>query len=224
MIDNTQSFLIKKLLCGMRRVRSKKDVRIPITIQMLQQFPSALRNVAYSNYESTLFSTAFVCSFFGFLRVGEIAVDAKHSDITRVLQIDDVKFSESECFLTIRFSKTDQYGASVTLTLSKSCYQEICPYKLLRRYISLRPSKGGPLFCHLDGEPMTKYQFRYMLRKCLIFLNIDSNNIKSHSFRIGAATTASQLNIPDEMIMQMGRWSPRSNNYKKYIRLEKIIP
>ena len=60
---------------------------------------------------------------------------------------------------TIRFSKTDQYGASVTLTLSKSCHQEICPYRLLRRYISLRPSKGGPLFCHLDGELMTKYQF-----------------------------------------------------------------
>ncbi|XP_060584407.1 uncharacterized protein LOC132740509, partial [Ruditapes philippinarum] len=164
--DNTQSFIVKKMLCGMRRIRSKKDLRVPITLQVLLRFPM---KVAYSNYESILYITAFVCAFFGFLRVGEIAVDTKKSDTNRVVQLGDLRFSENECFLTIRFSKTDQFGSSVTLTFCVSHYPEICPYILLRHYITLRPQIDGPLFCHFSGQPMTKYQFRFMLRKCLNF-------------------------------------------------------
>ena len=94
-------------------------MRVPITLQMLKRFPLALRNVSISSFEATLFTTAFVCAFFGFLRVGEIAINAKNADRTKVVQAEDIHISENECHMTIRFSKTDQLGLATTLTFSK---------------------------------------------------------------------------------------------------------
>ena len=38
----------------------------------------------------------------------------------------------------------------------------------------------------------------------------------THSFRIGAATTARQANIPDAIIKMLGRW--KSDAYQSYIK------
>ncbi|VDH94746.1 Hypothetical predicted protein [Mytilus galloprovincialis] len=54
---------------------------------------------------------------------------------------------------------------------------------------------------HFDGSPLTRYQLSAMLRKSVNFCNIPNPNLlKSHSFRIGAATEASKRGINDEAI------------------------
>ena len=73
----TEVFTVRKMLKGLQRSRPSKDIRAPVTIDLLKAFPVALRNVATSDYEALLFSTAFVVMFFGFLRVGEVAVAQK---------------------------------------------------------------------------------------------------------------------------------------------------
>lgn len=222
--DYTQSFIIRKLLCGLRRSRPVKDVRAPITLQILFQLPLALSHVASSTYEALLFSAAFVIAFFGFFRVGEITTVSQHANSSKVVQLSDVTFESNECYVRIKCSKTDQFAHSVTLVFTESTIPAMCPVRLLRQYIAQRPKQDGPLFCHFSGLPVTKYQFRQMIFKCLNFLGMNRANIKCHSFRIGAATTAYLQNIPEETIKQLGRWSSKSNTHKKYIRLEKIIP
>jgi len=51
---------------------------MPISITVLKQIQSALSSVASSHVEAVLFSTLYIITFFGFLRVSEIAVERKN--------------------------------------------------------------------------------------------------------------------------------------------------
>ena len=80
------------------------------------------------------------------------------------------------------------------------------------------PSKiYGQFFCHFDGTPLTSFQCSVILKKALNVLGVKNANYKSHSFRIGMATTYAKEGVPDEKIKLLGRWS--SNSYLRYIRV-----
>lgn len=61
-----------------------------------------------------------------------------------------------------------------------------------------------------------------------MFANYDANTYKSHSFMIGAATTAHMLGLSDSKIRAMGRWHSRadttfcSSQYKRPIKNHKF--
>ena len=59
--------------------------------------------------------------------------------------------------------------------------------------------------------------FRTALKKALKELNLNPSHFNTHSFRIGAATSAKQAGISDSHLKAMGRW--RSDAYLKYIRV-----
>lgn len=95
----------------------------------------------------------------------------------------------------------------------------VCSVFLLERFLSLRPNCPGPLFCHFNGKPITRYQFTAVLQKALNLAGIvDAARYKSHSFRIGAASEASVHDASNDKIMKLGHW--KSNAYKKYIRTD----
>lgn len=68
----------------------------------------------------------------------------------------------------------------------------------------------------MDKLPVSKQFFTHHLRTSLAICNLDLQRYKSHSFRIGAATTADSWGFSEIEIQKMGRW--RSNAFKKYIR------
>ena len=221
--DPSESFVVRKMLKGFQRISPVKDTRAPVTLKMLLSFPLSLKNVTSSSYEALLFSTAFSVAFFGFLRVGEMVADSKTSDTSRIILISDVAILSGNISITLRFSKTDQLGKSVTLVFYPCEQKQICPVSLIKRYMQVRPKIQGPLFCHYSGEPLTRYQFATILQKAIRFSGFDTlSTIKCHSFRIGAATLASSQNVSDALIKEMGRWSEQSSSYKRYIRLDKI--
>lgn len=86
----------------------------------------------------------------------------------------------------------------------------------MQEFLQVRPSITGPLFCHFSGKPLTRYQFSAVLAKVLAQSSIDSKNFKSHSFRIGAATTLALQGETQHVIQLAGRW--QSNAYRTYIR------
>ena len=106
--DVTKHFVIKKLLDGMERTGSKKMVRLPITISMLNSIVPKLSAVCINSYESLLFVAAFTLAFFGFFRVGELTI-TKPEYIDKVVAINDVVLSadHSNLVILLRFSKTD---------------------------------------------------------------------------------------------------------------------
>ena len=215
--DITKHFLVCKLVEGYRRSDARgKDSRLPITPTILVRVIAKLPGVCSNKFETRLFSAAYSLAFFGFLRVGELAVSS-NSDHSAVLRHSDIEImsDRKSLQLKIRFSKTDQLGKGCIIEIGK-VQGIVCPVELMQEYLSVRPSRTGPLFIHFDGTPLSRYQFSAVLQKTIKLLGMQASHFKSHSFRIGAASTMAQLGFPPEEIKNAGRW--RSSAYKSYIR------
>ena len=63
---------------------------------------------------------------------------------------------------------------------------------------------------------MSKCWFNQHLKLVLIKANISPKGYTSHSFRIGAATTAASQGVSSTSLQQLARWA--SSAYSSYIR------
>jgi hypothetical protein len=83
----------------------------------------------------------------------------------------------------------------------------MCPCTHLINFLRMRKHSSPlePLFSFMDGQPVPKSFFTQHLRSALAFCNLDLQRYQSHSFRIGAATTAAALGFSELQIQSMGR-------------------
>ncbi|KAM9324593.1 uncharacterized protein PAF06_000660 [Gastrophryne carolinensis] len=63
-------------------------------------------------------------------------------------------------------------------------------------------------------------RFLAVFRKCLRELGLAGSEYGTHSFRIGAATEAARMGLPEEIIKRLGRWE--SARFRRYIRPDRI--
>ena len=116
-------------------------------------------------------------------------------------------------------SKTNQCGQSEVITIEQEALSPAsCPVKALRQFIQIHPRNSEVLFVHFNGAPLSRQQFQSVLKKAARVLGWSVDGFSSHSFRIGAATTAADEGIPLEIIMRKGRW--KSSAVSGYIRLD----
>lgn len=218
--DPTKEFLIQKMLEGIRRSRVGKDIRLPITQPLLTKIVAKLHSVCFSTYEALLFKAAFTLAFHGFMRVGEIT--ASSLCLSRAVAVTDVNFDSSgkQLFVNLRFSKTDQTGKGVLLTI-KSTNNDICAVQNMKNYLQVRPNTSGQLFCHFSGLPLTRSQFSVVLKKTLALIGEGYDRFNTHSFRIGAATAAAAAGLSLDIIRRAGRW--KSDAVKLYIRPQHVV-
>lgn len=221
--DPTANFIIQKLKEGSRRQGKSADSRRPISLQILRQLCLLLPGICRSSFEVCLFKAAFLLAFFGFLRVGEFSVTSQEGEVGHVLSIRDVLVKTGQYMeVTIRTSKTDQRGESATLRFLYGMDPVLCPVVAMSNFLRMRPVRAGPLFIHFGGGPMTRYQFESILKKGITLMGLPPTNFSSHSFRIGAATSAAIRGIPIDMIKNRGRW--RSSAVNLYIRPHRLLP
>lgn len=216
--DITKSFVVQKMISGSHRLYKVKDVRQPITFDILQKLNSSLKYICSSRYETIMFQCAFSLAYAAFLRVSEITI-TNNVSIDHVISINDVFIDSvnNQLFVYIKFSKTDQTGKSTTLVIQTNSVNDVCPIHTLRAFLCIRPQISGPLFCHLNGNALTRFQFHSVLKKTLQFSDLDVKAYNTHSFRIGAATSAYMAGKSDDEIKCMGRWS--STSFQRYVRI-----
>lgn len=211
--DITNIFVIQKLLEGCRRGRPCRDIRAPLTMQILISVYNTLPGVCYNNYECKLFSALFVLAYFGLFRVSEL-VSSLSDDM---LSLSDLSFVDNKKYIIIQLRryKTNQRGIPTYLKIP--CEHGIlCPVRSMSEYLSLRPRSPGPLFCHSNLTPVTRSQFSAVLSKCISKTVCTDLCFKSHSFRIGRATDLASQGYSSSVIMKLGRWN--SGAYRLYIR------
>nr|XP_033817352.1 uncharacterized protein LOC117368118 isoform X1 [Geotrypetes seraphini] len=212
----SSGFLVRRLLTAMARIAPRQpDARQPISHDLLTRLIVELPAVARSRYEVLLFTAAFSLAFFGAFRVGELLVHPADTVGARGLLLRHVQCGDSTVSLYLARSKTDQLGRGRTVVLNK-INGVTCPVTALCAYMAVRPPLGLALLLHVDGGPLTRYQFLAVLRLVLRRCGEDPAHFGTHSFRIGAATCAFLAGVPGEGIRRLGRWS--SDCYRSYIR------
>ena len=71
----------------------------------------------------------------------------------------------------------------------------------------------GPLFMFRNGTYLTHRYMATLIQQALLQLP----HANTHSFRIGGASAAASVGVPDSTIQILGRWS--SDTYHRYLRL-----
>ena len=115
----------------------------------------------------------------------------------------------------IKQSKTDPFRRGINLYVGRTG-SSLCPVLALLGYLQVRGMDPGPLFRYRDGRALTRSKFAAAVRLALK-AGVDQAKYCTHSFRIGAATTAAANGIEDSVIKNMGRWE--SLAYLQYVRI-----
>ncbi len=218
-ISNSQTAM---LIRGIQRTRpTRPDSRLPITLDILTKCIHTLRTGYQTPSTARTLDTMFILAFFGFLRCSELAISSKFDPATNPT-ISDLTILDSETIsFLIKQSKTDQVkrGHFVYIFNLPSPLQ---PYQAVREYLRLRifqaRSPLGPLFLDHAGKPASRTWFQKHLKAVLLSAGISARNFSSHSFRIGAATSAAQKGLTKHQIQTLGRWS--SEAFQSYIRTD----
>ena len=146
--------------------------------------------------------------FFAFLRSGEFTCSSWSFYDSSTVSLCDVSIDSHSnptmVHLTIKQSKTDVFGVGVTIHLGKTG-SILRPVSSLLAYLAICPATPGPLFLLRSGVPLSKEILVRAVRSALSSTGIDASLFHGHSFRIGAATTASYAGLPDSTIKMLGR-------------------
>lgn len=209
-----QFFAVKCALKGYCKHRTIADTRLPITSDLLFRISDSTSNVCFSPFEALLFKVAFCLYFFGAFRISELLPNK--AVVGFGILYKDVHLRSGSLPIFLRQSKTDYMGKGCWITLQANVGGKVCVVDLVRQYLLLRPTGSSFLLVHANGNPLTIYQFKAVLKKCLLVLDLGHMHITFHSFRIGAATEASNSGFNADMIKHVGKW--KSNCFRSYVR------
>lgn len=219
--DHSQNFLVRKILYGASKTAKLPDYRLPITNSILIKLVNALQFTVPNSFHRILLHCIFTVAFHGFFRLGElIAKTPSHKSY--VIQRQDVSIhNNSKVEIILRYSKTMQIAHPITISLSQSSPQDICPVLSLQSYLSSHKHSSGPLFQLNSGSPVSYHFVAHNLQKTVTFIGLDSHFYKGHSFRIGAATEAAKRGLSQTEIQKLRRW--KSDAVQKYIRINSLL-
>ena len=194
-------------------------VRLPITIDIMQKIRRILGQKP-KEHDNIMLWAACALAFFGFLRCSEFTVPSQEEYCPKShLSLQDIaidsRTSPKMITVTIKQSKTDPFRVGCKLCLGKTS-KDVCPISALLPYLAIRGAGYGPLFILASGAYLTRRSFASLLSETLQEAGVDSKGYNTHSFRIGAATTAKEKGISDVHIKMLGRW--QSNAYQLYVR------
>ena len=213
---------LQKVLTGIKRLNPARQLdRFPITLQILHAIHTYFQPEYSQNLDHVMLWAAFTLAFFGFLRSNEFTCNAPFDPSVHLTARDITlvpnSHSPSHMLVRIKQSKTDPFRQGHTLTIAKST-SPICSVMAMKDYLlQAQPPSSSPLFSFVQpGKWLTRNNLTSELRTVLKHCGLPYDKFYSHSFRIGAATTAGKAGIPSWLIKVLGRWS--SDCYERYIR------
>ena len=125
------------------------------------------------------------------------------------LDYDDLDFVTEGLKITLRKSKTDQFGEGMLKAIPYFENSQYCPVVSLQNWIKISKISSGPIFRRfVKGSKLSDYRLTdqtvaLLIKKYLKLTGINNKNYSGHSLRSGFATSAAESGAEERSIMAM---------------------
>ena len=198
-LDTKHPSIIENLMGIKRRKGSSQKGKKPLLINNLKALIKAINRLDINPIIKFRDRTIVLIGFSGGFRRNEIVS----------LNYDDIEFVSEGLKITLRRSKTDQYGEGSLKGLPYFDNPVYCPVISLQNWLKISEINSGPLFRRfLKGSKLTEKRLTdqtvaLIIKKYLNLAGIDSKNYSGHSLRSGFATSAAESGAEERSIMAM---------------------
>ena len=198
-LDTKHPIIVENLM-GIRRVKgSIQKGKKPILINHLKLIINSI-NEQNSNEIKKFRDKAIILIGFGggFRRTELISID-----------YEDLEFVPEGLKITLRKSKTDQFGEGMIKGLPYFNDKNYCPVINLREWLEISNIKSGPVFRRfskgsvLTDKRLTDQSVVLLIKEYLRMAGIENKNFSGHSLRSGFATVAAEFGADERSIMAM---------------------
>ena len=217
-LDTKHPVIIENIMGIKRRKGSIQKGKKPLLINNLKKIINAIDEHNTENIKKFRDRSIILMGFSGGFRRNEIVS----------LDYDDLDFVNEGLKISIKRSKTDQFGEGSIKGLPYFDNTQYCPVLSLKNWIEISRIRSGPLFrrfskgTKLSEKRLTDQTVALLIKKYLKIAGIDSKNYSGHSLRSGFATSAAEAGVEERNIMSMtGHKSPEM--VRRYIKEANIF-
>ena len=198
-LDTKHPLIIENIMGIRRRKGSAQNGKKPLLINNLKALIKAINRSDSNPIIKFRDRTIVLIGFSGGFRRNEIVS----------LNFDDVEFVNEGMKITLRRSKTDQYGEGFLKGVPYFDNPVYCPVISMQNWLKISEINSGPLFrrfskgAKLTEMRLTDQTVALIIKKYLQLAGIDSKNYSGHSLRSGFATSAAEAGAEERSIMAM---------------------
>ena len=198
-LDTKHPSIIENIMGIKRRKGSIQKGKKPLLINNLKKIINAIDKEKNKNIKKLRDRSIILIGFAGGFRRNEIVS----------LNYEDLDFVEEGLRISIRRSKTDQFGEGLIKGLPYFDNSLYCPVVSVSKFIEESKINSGPLFrrftkgSKLSDKRLSDQTVALLIKNYLKIAGIESGNYSGHSLRSGFATSAAESGAEERSIMAM---------------------
>ena len=198
-LDTKHPAIIENIMGIKRRKGSLQKAKKPILINSLKKIINVIDQEKKEEIKKLRDRSIILIGFSGGFRRNEIVS----------IDCDDLDFVPEGLKISIRRSKTDQFGEGFTKALPYFDNSQYCPVVSLKKLLDLSKINTGPVFRRfIKGSKLSEYRLTdqtvaLLIKKYINLAGIDNKNYSGHSLRSGFATSAAESGAEERSIMAM---------------------
>ena len=198
-LDTKHPVIIENIMGIKRRKGSLQKGKKPILINTLKKIINVIDKQNKSEIKRIRDRSIILLGFSGGFRRNELVS----------LNYEDLDFVSEGLKITLRRSKTDQFGLGSVKGIPYFDSPQYCPVMSMQNWIKISMINAGPIFrrfnkgSNLSDNRLTDQTIALLIKEYLKLAGINSKNYSGHSLRSGFATSAAESGAEERSIMAM---------------------
>lgn len=198
-MDTKHPAIIENLMGIKRRRGTIQKGKKPLLINDLKKLIDVINKENEPDIRKLRNKAILLVGFSGGFRRNEIVS----------LDFEDLEFVLEGIKITIKKSKTDQFGQGMIKGIPHFENSLYCPVTNLKRWINIAKIKKGPVFIKfskgskITNKRLTDQSVALIIKDYLLKAGMDNKNYSGHSLRSGFATSAAEAGAEERSIMAM---------------------